>query len=96
MPCWGSILVGAAAAGASIAGAPLVLGGLGFTAGGVAVGSVAAGVQSTLYGGMASGAFSVLQAAGAAGIGGAGKTVIGTVAGAAASKIYECTIGCDV
>lgn len=96
MSCWQSLIIGAAAGGVAIVGAPLLLGGLGFTAGGVAAGSVAAGMQSAAYGGMASGAFSVMQAAGAAGIGGAGNAVIGTVTAAAVSKLYEYAVGCGV
>ena len=44
--------------------APLALPAVGFTAAGVAAGSLAAGVQSALYAGATTGAFSVLQSAG--------------------------------
>ena len=57
--------------------APVVLSAAGFTAGGVAAGSVAAAAQSAIYGGFTGGVFSVLQSAGAAGIGLAGNAAIG-------------------
>ncbi|PFX11859.1 Tauropine dehydrogenase [Stylophora pistillata] len=76
-------LVAAVAGGAVVTGvaavvaAPVVLGAAGFTAGGVAAGSIAAAAQSAIYGGFTGGVFSILQSAGAAGIGLAGNAAIG-------------------
>ena len=60
---------------------------------GVAGGSIAAGIQSAVYGGATTGAFSALQSAGAAGISAATQAVIGGTAGAtgwiAARKIFS-------
>jgi len=85
------LAVGTAAGTAAVALAPLALGAAGFGAGGVVAGSIAASVQSVVYGGATCGVFSLLQSAGAAGIGalasgaivGAGAAT-GVVAGAAA------------
>ena len=77
--------------------APVVLGAAGFTAGGVAAGSMAAAAQSAIYGGFTGGVFSVLQSAGAAGIGLAGNAAIGaagaSVGGALSglgARLYVC------
>ncbi|XP_022800209.1 uncharacterized protein LOC111338068 isoform X3 [Stylophora pistillata] len=69
----GAVVTGAAA----VVAAPGVLGAAGFTAGGVAAGSIAAAAQSAIYGGFTGGVFSLLQSAGAAGIGLAGNAAIG-------------------
>ena len=71
--------VGLVAGTAAVVGAPLALGAAGFTAGGVAAGSFAASIQSVFYGASTGGVFSVLQSAGAAGIGVAGNTAIGGI-----------------
>ena len=71
--------VGLAAGTAAVVAAPLVLSAAGFTAGGVAAGSIAAYIQSVFYGASTGGVFSVLQSAGAAGIGAAGNTAIGGI-----------------
>jgi len=68
---------------ASVVAAPLVLTAAGFTSGGVAAGSAAAAAQSAFYGGATGGIFSILQSAGAVGIGIFGNTAIG-LAGASA------------
>ncbi|XP_058942674.2 tauropine dehydrogenase-like [Pocillopora verrucosa] len=74
----GAVGGGAVATGvAAVVAAPVVLGAAGFTAGGVAAGSMAAVAQSAIYGGFTGGAFSVLQSAGAAGIGLAGNAAVG-------------------
>ena len=49
---------------------------------GVAGGSIAAGIQSAVYGGATTGAFSALQSAGAAGISAGAQAVIASAAGA--------------
>ena len=60
---------------------------------GVAGGSIAASIQSAVYGGATTGAFSVFQSAGVAGISAASNTVIGSVAatigGKAGWKIFS-------
>ena len=81
--------IGAAVA---IGTAPVALAAAGFGAGGVALGSLAAGVQSAVYGGATTGAFSVAQSAGAAGLGMLGTTVSGIVgagAGKAAKSYFD-------
>ena len=70
-----------------IAAAPLVLSAAGFTAGGVAAGSIAASAQSVIYGGATTGIFSLLQSAGAAGLGVAGNAVAGAVGAAAGAGL---------
>ena len=77
--------------------APVVLSAAGFTAGGVAAGSVAAAAQSAIYGGFTGGVFSVLQSAGAAGIGLAGNAAIaatgatvGGVSSGLGARFYVC------
>ena len=81
-------VLGAVVGGAALVfGAPMALTAAGFTATGVATGSAAAAVQSVVYGGATTGAFSVLQSVGAAGIGAAGNAgigAVGAVVGAAA------------
>ena len=74
-----------------MAAAPVVLGVAGFTTGGVAAGSVAAAAQSAIYGGFTGGVFSLLQSAGAAGIGLAGNAAIaatGATVGGAGSYAF--------
>ena len=86
--CSNKLLMGITAgvgAVAGVAAAPLVLSAAGFTAGGVAAGSIAAWVQSTVYGGATCGVFSLLQSAGAAGLGLAGNAVAGSVGAAVAA-----------
>lgn len=60
-----------------------------FSFSGVAAGSLAASVQSVVYSGATTGAFSVLQSAGAAGL--AGKTLlgVGALAGGAVGCVNE-------
>ena len=82
----GVLLEAVGGVGAVVA-APYVLAGAGFTAGGVASGSLAAGMQSAIYGGATCGAFSALQAAGAAGIGAAGNAAIGAAGAAVANGV---------
>ncbi|XP_022800231.1 tauropine dehydrogenase-like [Stylophora pistillata] len=83
----GALITGAVA----VAAAPVVLGVAGFTTGGVAAGSVAAAAQSAIYGGFTGGFFSLLQSAGAAGIGLAGNAAIaatGATVGGAGSYFF--------
>jgi len=75
--------LGGAVAGAVLA--PVLLSVAGFTAGGVAAGSLAAGIQSAVYGGATTGAFSLLQAAGTGAVGSmmavmGGASYVGSVA----------------
>ena len=79
--------VGIGGAIVGIAAAPLVLSAAGFTAGGVAAGSIAASAQSVIYGGATTGIFSLLQSAGAAGLGVAGNAVAGAVGAAAGAGL---------
>ena len=67
-------IIGAATA---VVGAPLVLSAVGFGAAGVAWGSAAATIQSAVYGGAATGIFSSLQSAGAAGLSKATNFILG-------------------
>ena len=67
-------IIGAATA---VVGAPLVLSAAGFGAAGVAAGSAAATIQSAVYGGAATGIFSSLQSAGAAGFSKATNFILG-------------------
>ena len=90
--------VGVGGAIVGIVAAPLVLSAAGFTAGGVAAGSIAAWAQSVIYGGATTGIFSLLQSAGAAGLGVAGNAVgaaagagLGVAGNAAAEKIKDAT-----
>ena len=71
--------------------APLALSAAGFTAGGVAAGSIAAGLQSVAYGGATTGAFSLAQSAGAAGIGQAATVVAGGIGATAAEAVRKLT-----
>jgi len=85
---WGDVACAAVGGALAVVGAPVVMTAAGFTAGGVAVSSLAAGVQSVVYGAATTGAFSVAQSAGAAGLGLAGKAAvagIGAAVGAAAA-----------
>lgn len=77
--------------------APLVLSAAGFTAAGVTAGSAAAGVQSTVYGAAVSSGsvFSLLQSAGAAGIGLGTNLGIGTTAGATATYLKKTIYPCN-
>ena len=79
--------VGVGGAIVGIVAAPLVLSAAGFTAGGVAAGSIAAWAQSVIYGGATTGIFSLLQSAGAAGLGVAGNAVAGAVGAAAGAGL---------
>ena len=92
MPYAGAAVVTGATA---VVAAPAVLSVVGFTAGGVAAGSVAASIQSVFYGAYTGGVFSVLQSAGAAGIGAAGNAVIGGIGGgigALGTGIFVCLV----
>ena len=80
---WRDVALGVAAGTVAVAAAPVVLSAAGFTSGGIALGSFAASVQSTFYGGAASGAFAALQSAGMAGIGSTASAAIGGVTGTA-------------
>ena len=77
-------IIGAATA---VVGAPLVLSAAGFGAAGVAAGSAAATIQSAVYGGAATGIFSSLQSAGAAGMSTATNFILGGT-GAYAGSYY--------
>ena len=80
---------------AAVVAAPAALSAAGFTAGGVAFGSVAAFIQSVFYGASTGGVFSVLQSAGAAGIGAAGNAAIGGISGgigALGTGIFVCLV----
>ena len=86
-----AVITGATA----VVAAPAVLSAVGFTAGGVAAGSVAASIQSVFYGASTGGVFSVLQSAGAAGIGAAGNAAIGGIGGgigALGTGIFVCLV----
>ena len=84
---------------AGIVAAPIALTAAGFTASGVAGGSLAAWAQSTFYGGATGGLFSLLQSAGAAGLGAAGYGTAAAVGGATgvagvgAKKVFENVTG---
>ena len=72
--------------------APIALTAAGFTASGVAAGSLAAWAQSTFYGGATGGLFSLLQSAGAAGLGAAGygtAAAVGGATGIGAKKVID-------
>ena len=61
----------------------------------MAAGSIAAATQATFYGGAATGVFSALTSAGAAGLGAGTQIVLGAVGGAAGYAFNKATSNCE-